>query len=441
MIHATTRQGTKELTEDNSGFILRKSTNRIVNFNCSFLKAGTYKIKFNLELDNSTLSTNNIGLAPKNENQDNLANAMFSAGTERTLTFTTTENVKNLYFYINSSEDSNCIARISNLTIVHPQQDYNINLGKNLFNVNGEWFNVNNAAPTVTNNVLKQVNQGSYSRTEWVINNLSANQNYVLKCNYSNPSGSSIQIRILRKNNSTSIIQSDVSTNTSGTFEITATIPEDTCYIRLYSNTTGTNNNYTVEFSNIQLEVGSTATSYAPYFTPIELCKMGDYQDYLFKQNNKWYKYNAIQKRIFDGSEDWAKSSTTALDKFFLDVYNDTLPTNNQAKSTHFIYGSSSSTVLGIFGMGYTTSRNATSIFINYSSYNTTTLAQFKTWLASNRPIFYYVLKTPTITEITNTTLISELNNLYNAQSGKGTTYIKVYGNLPMQLKVRALSK
>ena len=34
---------------------------------------------------------------------------------------------------------------------------------------------------------------------------------------------------------------------------------------------------------HFQIEKGSTATSYAPYFTPIELCKINTYQDYIYK--------------------------------------------------------------------------------------------------------------------------------------------------------------
>ena len=43
------------------------------------------------------------------------------------------------------------------------------------------------------------------------------------------------------------------------------------------------NNGARVKITNIQLEKGNQATSYSEYFTPIELCKIGTYQDKIFK--------------------------------------------------------------------------------------------------------------------------------------------------------------
>ena len=40
-------------------------------------------------------------------------------------------------------------------------------------------------------------------------------------------------------------------------------------------------------FNNIQIEEGPTATNYVPYFEPIELCKIGDYQDYITKNSGR----------------------------------------------------------------------------------------------------------------------------------------------------------
>jgi hypothetical protein len=38
----------------------------------------------------------------------------------------------------------------------------------------------------------------------------------------------------------------------------------------------------------VQLEKGSTASSYCAYFEPIELCKIGTHQDRIYKENGKW---------------------------------------------------------------------------------------------------------------------------------------------------------
>ena len=62
----------------------------------------------------------------------------------------------------------------------------------------------------------------------------------------------------------------------SGQKAATITTSSNTQYIRFgYRNDKG--------FTNIQLEKGSSATSFSPYFTPIELNKIGNYKDYIFK--------------------------------------------------------------------------------------------------------------------------------------------------------------
>lgn len=58
------------------------------------------------------------------------------------------------------------------------------------------------------------------------------------------------------------------------------------------------------------------------------------------------------------------------------------------------------------------------------TSTSTNAIASLKTWLTNNNSIFYYLLNTPTNTEITDTTLISQLNTLQNAMSYKGQTNV-----------------
>ena len=48
--------------------------------------------------------------------------------------------------------------------------------------------------------------------------------------------------------------------------------------------------------STYQFEKGSTATSYAAYFEPIELCKIDTYQDYIYKSDDKWYVRKEVGK-------------------------------------------------------------------------------------------------------------------------------------------------
>ena len=109
-----------------------------------------------------------------------------------------------------------------------------------------------------------------------------------------------------------------------------------------------------------------------------------------------WYKYGAIGKVVLDGSEDWYTSSGTSQVNF-----------NG--------------------GVGYI--HNTTKLPCNLSSncqmpnnnlyfYNTgLALADWKTLLNTTNAIVYVVLATPTTTEITDTTLIEQLDNLEKAYS------------------------
>jgi hypothetical protein len=68
------------------------------------------------------------------------------------------------------------------------------------------------------------------------------------------------------------------------------------------------------------------------------------------------------------------------------------------------------------------------------------TLAAFKTWLETNRPVVYSVLATPTDTQITDSTLIGQLNALNAGETYDGTTLITVSSeNLVGSLEVKAL--
>ena len=136
--------------------------------------------------------------------------------------------------------------------------------GKNLFNINGTKTNVA-CTSSVSNNELTQTNSGTYSRTLWTIDNLTIGKNYTLSLSYNNSSASTIGIMIRNSGDTTTIANTTSTTNTSGTETLTFTATETTHKIRLYSNQTNTSNTSVVIFSNIQLESGSSATSYEPY--------------------------------------------------------------------------------------------------------------------------------------------------------------------------------
>lgn len=181
---------------------------------------------------------------------------------------------------------------------------------------------------------------------------------------------------------------------------------------------------------SIQIEKGSTASSYSPYFEPIELCKIGTYQDRIYKENGEWWLEKQTGKVILDGSEDWHKSSNTQVDRYWYNIYaGDVVPAFHQIYSDKFFYEYNVPTVNAMWVDVYQTLER---LFVNYAPYGTTTVTDLKTWLASNNVTVYYPLATPTTTEITNEEVLEGLEAL-----GDATLYIganNIYTGTPSAL-------
>ena len=144
----------------------------------------------------------------------------------------------------------------------------------------------------------------------------------------------------------------------------------------------------------------------------IELCKIGDYQDYIYKDltTNKWYKHKTIEKIVLNGTETNIQPNT-AVDRFNISIQNVKYGSvaSPNAISTHYT-SRFSPTNNSIYVSG---SISMISIMDNRFS----SLAGYKTWLSANNVTIYYVLNTATDVEITDTTLIEQLEAINNAQS------------------------
>lgn len=200
--------------------------------------------------------------------------------------------------------------------------------------------------------------------------------------------------------------------------------------------------------SELQIELGSTATTYEAYngttypinLGSIELCKIGTYQDYIYKEDDKWYLHKeTIKIEVDQNSEGWIT---------------DTIPSGNPRhfirKSTHNYDiktpPDNNTLVEGYANVGIVSATNTSSgvkngvavhpngsIYCDNGTYNN----------LSNTPIILeVVLNTPTNTEITDSTLLSQLEAIYNAKSKNGTTNINQENNdLAFILTASALEK
>lgn len=193
-----------------------------------------------------------------------------------------------------------------------------------------------------------------------------------------------------------------------------------------------------------QFELGSTATPYAPYFTPIELCKIGTYQDYIWKDGDDWKVHKATVSAIIDGSENWDTSGTNTF--YVANIYSK-IGNSIQSASTGEMYAShftiaditSSNTLVGA-SLRVDSAHNVSNLRIRLQDMSGG-VAGFIQMLSAKKPSIYARRLTPTDTTITDTNLIAQLDSLVNGGAENGTTYIKVSAtdpNLPGLLYVEA---
>lgn len=151
----------------------------------------------------------------------------------------------------------------------------------------------------------------------------------------------------------------------------------------------------------------------------IEVCKIGDYQDVLFKNTmdcdyynsslelNKWYIRKRIGKRIFNGDESWATDTSGGFNRFSTGVPDIIVTSGRNANSISNYFRSSTDNAYGIIW-------NTGQAIYLYPESGITTVSQFKTWLSAHNTTVYYPLATPTYI-LLNDTLQTQLNNMQYA--------------------------
>jgi hypothetical protein len=215
---------------------------------------------------------------------------------------------------------------------------------------------------------------------------------------------------------------------------------------------TGDKANSSITIEDFQIEQGETATDFAPYqgvqsytvdLGATELCKIGDYQDYIYKSGDDWYMHKVIDKISFNGTETWGQVNSYAY--FSTTISDDIIKPNDiYAKplilSNNYLSASRSNLYDSAVNYGIGVHENTPSrILIRNKDY--TSIPAFTTWLSNHNTTVYYPLTTPTDTKITDSTLIGQLDALAGADTSNEKTYIKVTAtdpNLPALLKVEA---
>lgn len=223
------------------------------------------------------------------------------------------------------------------------------------------------------------------------------------------------------------------------------------------------------DLTKIQIEKGSTATTYKSYTgitLPItlpagmELCEIGDYQDYIYRELGNWYLYKAIGRVVLNGSStegiyymnnndvwDTQNSGYTHFQYPLLTVYHNNVDAirivDNYFPSVDIAHRDLSAEQIFahyLNGVISITIKEDRLQGISSSSTSEEKKRAFNTWLSTHNVIIYYQTETPTTTQITDTTLINQLNALYNAMSYNGQTNIlQTNADLPFIISASAL--
>lgn len=174
--------------------------------------------------------------------------------------------------------------------------------------------------------------------------------------------------------------------------------------------------------------VSINGTEYPLDLGSIELCKLGTYQDYIYKDGDDWKVHKTIATITVDGSEDWQYNGDNKFNANNIEGMEK--PINASALCycrTHVgvlsAVNSSEFSPL-VADKPYATDVNKLTNMVRFKDIRFTTTQGLSAWLAENNTTIYYVVATPTDTTITDQTLIAQLEAIRTASLENGTNTI-----------------
>ena len=251
----------------------------------------------------------------------------------------------------------------------------------------------------------------------------------------------------------------------------TKTSPANAKYSRLfiYISSIGT-----ASIKEIQLELGSTATDYEKYTGGIpapnpsypedvnvvsgnntiiigdgtnstnysinlpsgmELCKIGTYQDYFYKDSGKWYLHKEIGKWQIPNNAGGYNSSNNW---YYLGFSNfDNIKTDFTTGFCNYLTLYVSDFATDTTKIGF--SRNGTTHLVIRNT-NCLDQSAYRTWFTNNDIYVYIPLATPTNTEITDNTLIGQLDTIMYSYDTQ-TNITQTNADIPFIISTSALKK
>jgi hypothetical protein len=212
----------------------------------------------------------------------------------------------------------------------------------------------------------------------------------------------------------------------------TITTPDNCQFVRIWVYKFGGIDQAVIGSYRLMFEKGSTVTDYTPFqgaqsytidLGSIELCKIGDYQDYIYKSGDDWYVHKEVVKISPNGTEEWKKTSsqpptgqfyvyTTDFDSIVKTKWYSGLVGDNFTMWGGTPSWLTPTTIVNGAVFSNSDSSGAAALRIMFPSSIVSSVETAKTWFALNLPVFYYPIATPTDTKITDATLVGQLNAL-----------------------------
>ena len=295
-------------------------------------------------------------------------------------------------------------------------QTFKINLGKNLFdkdnaNVLNAYFTANSGSQTLSVDNVGEKNKCVYIKcdpnTTYTVQKMEGKRFSLGWCSEQPIAGTSTVYGIVR----------DYTAK-----KITITTGDTAKYLIAYIINLNEAGEITLQqaLDTLQIERGSVATSYAPYKTPIELAKIGTYQDYIWNDNGTWKIHKETGKVVLTGAQDeyWNYASG-AHPRFEHGITGIKLVPSSGTVAPLFCNYYTPDSIGNIYngadykiGVHYSVEQ----IWVSNSDY--TSANDFRTWLSTHNTTVYYVLATPTDTEITDSNLIAQLDFVASLYGG-----------------------
>lgn len=175
---------------------------------------------------------------------------------------------------------------------------------------------------------------------------------------------------------------------------------------------------------------GGNSQSYTVDLGSMELCKIGTYQDYIYKSGSDWYVHKETTKNILDENTVWdsrnvsSEGTTSFRQNSNRYDYPGTGTNSTMAFLPSFIGNAGGAT--SSYPCFWFQQQGRLRLAILSSDPAAESIDAFSTWLGLHPQTMYSALATATDTQITNANLITQLNALTGATTYNGKTIFTV---------------